>query len=149
MLDRSKVGHEFDSFNVDIEKGRLKFFAEAIGETNPVYFSETAAHDAGYKAMLAAPTFPFPLDMEGPELLPVLNFLSMDISRLLHGSQEFEYLGMIYAGDNITVTSKIKDMFDKKSGALEFVVLESTYTNQNGDLVARAINSLVYRNPSV
>ncbi|MEY8198873.1 MAG: MaoC family dehydratase N-terminal domain-containing protein, partial [Colwellia sp.] len=62
---------------------------------------------------------------------------------------EFEYLGTIYAGDTITVTSKIKDMFDKKSGSLEFVVLENTYTNQNGDLVAKATNSLVYRNPSV
>ncbi len=149
MLDRSKVGHEFDSYNVDIEKGRLKFFAKAIGETNPLYSDESAAHDAGYKTIPAAPTFLFALDMEGPELLPVLNFLSMDISRVLHGSQEFEYLGMIYAGDNITVTSKIKDMYDKKSGALEFVVLENTYTNQDGDLVAKAINSLVYRNPRV
>ena len=149
MLDRSNVGHEFDSYNVDIEKGRLKFFAKAIGETNPVYLSETAAHNAGYKTIPAAPTFLFALDMEGPELLPVLNFLSMDISRVLHGSQEFEYLGMIYAGDNITVTSYIKDIFDKKSGALEFVVLENTYTNQHGDLVSKAINSLVYRNPNV
>ncbi|PAJ73568.1 acyl dehydratase [Pseudoalteromonas sp. NBT06-2] len=149
MLDRSKVGHEFDSFNVDIEKGKLKFFAKAIGETNLVYSSESAARDAGYKTIPAAPTIPFILDMEGPELLPVLNLLDMDISRLLHGNQDFEYLGMIYSGDNITVTSKIKDMFDKKSGALEFIVLENTYTNQNSDLVAKATNTLVYRNPKV
>jgi hypothetical protein len=146
MLDRSKVGHEFDAFNVDIEKGRLKFFAKAIGEINPVYFSESAARDAGYKTIPAAPTFPFPLDMEGPELLPVLNFLGMDIGRLLHGSQEFEYLGTIYAEDTIRVTSKIKNMFDKKAGALEFVVLENTYTNQHGELVVKATNTLVYRN---
>lgn len=149
MLDRSKVGHEFASFNTAVEKGRLKFFAKAIGEKNPLYSDELAARAAGYKNIPAPPTFPLVLDLEGPEFWPVLDLLDMDIGRVLHGSQEFEYLGMIYAGDIITVTSNIKDIFDKKSGALEFVVLENTYTNQNGDLVVKAINSLVYRNPSV
>ncbi|WOH38188.1 MaoC family dehydratase N-terminal domain-containing protein [Thalassotalea fonticola] len=147
MLDRSKIGHEFDSFSIDIEQGRLKFFAKAIGETNPVYSDELAARDAGYKTIPAPPTFPMVLDMEGPDFLPVLKLLGMDISRILHGSQEFEYTGTIYAGDTITVTSKLKDVFDKKGGALEFVVMENSYTNKNGELVAVAANTLVYRNP--
>ena len=85
------------------------------------------------------------LDQEGPEFLPVLSLLKMDVGRILHGSQEFEYLGQIYAGDTITVTSTLKDIFDKKDGALEFVVMENTYTNQDDELVAKATQSLVYR----
>ena len=105
-----------------------------------------AARDAGYKTIVAPPTFPMVLDMEAPEFLPVLNLLGMDIGRLLHGSQAFEYMGAIYAGDIITVTSKLKDIFDKKGGALEFVVMENSYTNQHDELVAMATNTLVYRN---
>jgi hypothetical protein len=146
MLDRSKIGHEFDSFNANIEKGRLKFFAKAIGEINPVYFDESAARNAGYKTIPAPPTYPFVLDMEGPELLPILDLLDMDIGRILHGSQEFEYLGAIYAEDTITVTSKLIDVFDKKAGTLEFVVIENSYTNHHDDLVAKAVNTIVYRN---
>ena len=88
----------------------------------------------------------FSVDLEGPELLPVLTLLDLDIGRVLHGSQEFEYLGQIYAGDRITQQSKIVDIYDKKGGALEFVVQESTYTNQNDELVGKAQQTLVYRN---
>ena len=146
MLDTSKIGHEFGSFTADVEKGRLRFFAKAIGETNPIYTDEEAARAAGYRALPAPPTFTMVLDMEGPELLPVLELLEMDIARILHGSQAFEYFAPICAGDRITVSSRIADIFDKKGGALDFVVMETDYHNQDGELVAKASNTLVHRN---
>ena len=146
MLDKNKIGHEFSSFSVDIEKGRLRFFAKAIGEKNPIYTDESAAQSAGYRTIPAPPTFMFSVDLEGPELLPILTLLDLDIAKVLHGTQEFEYLGQIYAGDRITQRSKIVDIYDKKGGALEFVVQESTYTNQNDELVGKARQTLVYRN---
>lgn len=146
MLDKTKIGHEFAPFTTDIEKGRLKFFAQAIGETNPIYSDEEAAKAAGYRAIPAPPTFMFSIDLEGPDFLPMLSLLDMDIGRVLHGSQDFEYFGQIFAGDKITQTSKIADIFDKKNGALEFVVQESSYTNQNGELVGKAQQTIVYRN---
>lgn len=146
MLDTSKIGHKFTTFSADVEKGRLKFFAEAIGETDPVYTDEAAARQAGYASLPAPPTFPMVLDMEGPENMPVLELLGIDIAKILHGSQEFEYFAPICAGDVITVTSRIADMFEKKDGALEFVLSENTYTNQGGQMVARAISTLVVRN---
>lgn len=146
MLDKNKIGHEFPSFTAEIEKGRLRFFAKAIGETNPIYTDESAAQAAGYRTIPAPPTFMFSVDLEGPELLPVLKLLELDLGRVLHGSQTFEYLGQVYAGDRITQQSKIADIFDKKGGALEFVVQKSTYTNQNGELVGTAQQTLVYRN---
>jgi acyl dehydratase len=146
MLDKSKIGHEFTSFSADVEKGRLKFFAKAIGETNPIYTDEAAALEAGYPSLPAPPTFPMVLDMDAPEDMPILDVLNIDISKILHGSQEFEYFAPICAGDHIAITSRIADMFDKKGGALEFVVSENTYTNQNGQLVAKATSTLVVRN---
>ena len=146
MLDRSFIGHEFNAFSVDVEKGKIKFFAKAIGEESPIYNDLAAAQQAGYKNIPAPPTFAMSLDMESKEFLPVLKLLKMDIARILHGSQGFEYPGCIYAGDTITVTSKIIDMFDKKNGQLEFVLLEYSYTNQDNELVAKAVNTLVYRN---
>ena len=88
----------------------------------------------------------FSVDLDGPDMLPILKLLNLDIGRVLHGTQDFEYLGQIYAGDSITQKSKIADIYDKRNGALEFVVQESTYTNQNDELVGRAQQTLVYRN---
>lgn len=146
MLDKSKIGHQFPGFTVDVEKGRLRFFAKAIGETNPIYTNEEAAIEAGYRTIPAPPSFMFSIDLDGPELLPIIGLLDLDIARVLHGSQEFEYLGQVYAGDRISQQSEIVDIYDKKNGALEFVVQESSYTNQDGELVGKAQQTLVYRN---
>tara|TARA_B110000503_G_scaffold141500_1_gene235269 strand:+ start:2953 stop:3396 length:444 start_codon:yes stop_codon:yes gene_type:complete len=146
MLDTSKIGHIFPPFTTEVEKGRLKFFAKAIGETNPIYTDEAAAKAAGYSTLPAPPTFPMALDMDAPQFAPALDLLGVNIAHLLHGSQAFEYFSAICAGDCITVTSQITDIFDKKSGALEFIVSENTYTNQNDKIVAKAINTLVVRN---
>jgi len=147
MLDTSYIGHEFSSFTTDVEKGRLRFFAKAIGETNPIYTDEAVAMEAGYRALVAPPTFTMVLDMDGPdEVMPVLDLFKLDIARILHGSQDFEYYEPICAGDSITVTARVADIFDKKGGALDFVVMEFSYTNQAGELVAKATSTLVHRN---
>ena len=146
MLDRSYIGHTFDAHTVEVEKGKIRFFAKAIGETNPIYFDEAAAQEAGYKSIPVPPTYPFSIDLEAPEFLPMLKLLNMDIGRILHGSQEFEYIKPICAGDKVTCQAKILDMFDKKGGALEFIVLEVTFTNQDGDIAVKTQQSIVYRN---
>ena len=146
MLDKSMVGHVFPAFAAEVEKGRLRFFAKAIGETNPIYTDEAAAREAGYRALPAPPTFTSVLDQESPDFLPVLDLLDIDIARILHGSQEFEYLAPICAGDTIRVEVRIADIFDKKGGALDFVVMEHTYTNQDDVLTTKATSTLVVRN---
>ncbi|MGH1373851.1 MAG: MaoC family dehydratase N-terminal domain-containing protein [Cellvibrionaceae bacterium] len=146
MLDRNHIGHKFEPHTVEIEKGRLRFFAKAIGETNPIYFDESAAQAAGYRSLPVPPSFPFSIDLDSPEFLPVLGLLKMDIGRILHGSQEFEYFAPICAGDAITCQTELKEMFDKKGGALEFVVLETVFTNSDDEVVVKSTQSIVYRN---
>ncbi|MGI9292717.1 MAG: MaoC family dehydratase N-terminal domain-containing protein [Pseudomonadales bacterium] len=145
MLDKRYIGHRFPDFSTTVETGRLKFFAKAIGENDPIYFDEEAARAAGHRDIPAPPTFLIVLTAEAPNSLPVVDLLGMDIARVLHGSQEFEYRGFIYAGDVISVTTSITDMFDKKNGAMDFVVLEHTFTNQDGAMVARCASTLIHR----
>jgi len=146
MLDKSFIGHQFATFEVEVEKGRLKFFAKATGATDPIYTDEAAARDVGYPALPAPPTFSWVLYQESPEFLPVLDVLNIDIAKVLHGAQEFECLAPICAGDTIRVESGISDMFAKKGGALEFVIMEQRFTNQHDVLTARATCTLVVRN---
>lgn len=145
MLNRSNIGCSFEPFVVNVEAGRLRFFAQAIGEDNPIYSNENAAIAAGYRGILAPPTYSMVLDTEGTSLQDLFTLLNLDISRILHGSQSFEYFETIHAGDRITIEATISDIYDKKQGALEFIVLENKYTNQAGSLVARSEYTLVYR----
>ena len=146
MLDKSKIGHQFDSFTTLVEQGKLRFFAKATGETNPLYTNTEVAQAAGYAAVPIPPTYVFSLDLDSEELMPVVSVLGLDVGRVLHGAQEFEYIAPICVGDEITVTSTIKDIYDKKNGALDFVILENTYTNQQGVLAATTTSTLVQRN---
>jgi acyl dehydratase len=146
MIDKRHIGHTLPRYTVDVEKGRLRFFAKAIGQTDPVYSDDAAARDAGHPALPVPPTFLFCLEMDSPNPAAVRELLGIDIGRVLHGEQHFTYHAMAYAGDRLSFEQRIADIYDKKNGALEFVVRETRVTNQHGALVAALRGVTVVRN---
>tara|TARA_Y100001935_G_scaffold2723_2_gene2294 strand:+ start:510 stop:956 length:447 start_codon:yes stop_codon:yes gene_type:complete len=130
-FDRSYVGHTYPIKKVEVEKGRLVYFSKTINESNPIYFDENQAHAEGYKSILVPPTFLFSLSIEGETLLDKYGKIGMDFSKLLHGAQEFVYHDLAYAGDTLTFQAKIKEMYSKKDGALDFCVEEIIVKNQH------------------
>ena len=73
--------------------------------------------------------------------------MGLDLARVLHGEQTFTYHAPAYAGDRVTIRSRIDDIYDRKNGALEFIVKSSRITNDRGALVAEARSLIVVRNP--
>jgi hypothetical protein len=146
MIDRKYIGYTLPPFEVLVEKGRLKFFAKSIGQTDPVYTDDEAARAAGHPALPVPPTFLFCLEMEAPDPAAIRNLLGMDYRRLLHGEQGFVYERMAYAGDVLTFVQRVDDIYDKKNGALEFVVRLTQVTNQHGQAVAQLRTVSVLRN---
>jgi acyl dehydratase len=136
MIDRRHIGHALPAFSVPVEAGRLRFFAKATGNTDPVYVDESAARDAGHPDLPVPPTFLFCLEMESPEPAALRTLLGIDYRRILHGEQQFTYHAMAHAGDRLRFEPRIADIYDKKGGALEFVRRETRVTNQHGELVA-------------
>lgn len=109
----------------------MKFFAKAVGESAAIYFDEGAARAAGHPALPAPPTFGFSLRLARPDPFAYLEDLGINMGQVLHGDQKFEYLTQIYAGDEITLTEEIIDVYEKKGGALKFIVWKTVATNQN------------------
>jgi acyl dehydratase len=146
MIDRRHIGHRLEPFTVEVEKGRLRFFAKATGQTDAIYVDEEAARAAGHPALPVPPTYLFCLEMEAPNPAAIRELLGMDYRRILHGEQGFTYHAMAYAGDRLTFEQRIADIYDKKNGALEFIVRETKVTNQRGERVADMRCVTVYRN---
>jgi acyl dehydratase len=146
MADKSMIGRVMSRGTVDVEKGRLRFFAKAIGETDPVYIDESAAHDAGHPALPVPPTFLFCLNSETSDLVATLKSLNMDLARILHAEQSFTYHRMAYAGDTLSFETKLADVYEKKGGALQFVVQETRVTSQKGEHIADLRGVIVQRN---
>ena len=146
MIDRRFIGHQMPAFSVDVEPGRLRFFAKATGQTDPVYFDDAAARAAGHRALPVPPTFLFCLEMDAPNPAAIRELLGMDYRTLLHGEQGFVYHRMAHAGDRLTFEQRIDDIHDKKGGALEFVVRKTRVHNQHDELVAELRTVTVIRN---
>jgi acyl dehydratase len=145
MIDKKFIGKKLPPFRTKAEAGQLRFFAKATAETNPVYFDEAAARDAGHSGLPLPPTFLFSLEFEQPDK-SWRDEMGIQISRILHGEQSFVYHRLAYAGDTLHFESHIADIYDKKDGALSFVVRETRVANQNGEHVADLRSVLVHRN---
>jgi len=146
MIDRRHIGHTLPPFQVEVEKGRLRFFAKATGQDDPVYTDEAAARAAGHPGLPVPPTFLFCLEMESPNPAAIRDLLGMDYRTLLHGEQGFTFHRTAHAGDTLTFQQRIADIYDKKGGALEFVVRETRVSNQRQELVAELRCATVVRN---
>jgi acyl dehydratase len=146
MIDRKWIGHEFPPSELALERGRLRFFATAIGETDPVYSDVATAQAAGYSDLPAAPTFLFGAELDSGATDRMLELLEIPLQKVLHGEQGFTYHRPACAGDVITVRARLTDIYDKKNGALEFVVKAAEARNQRNELVAELRTVLVCRN---
>jgi len=146
MIDRKHIGLELPPHTAKVEKGRLKFFAKATGQTDPIYTDEDAAIAAGYPSLPAPPTFLFCLDMEVPNPFEMLDRLGVELGKILHGEQTFTYHRTVCAGDKIIYRSRVADIFDKKDGALEFIIKETAVTDEDDRKVADLKSVIVVRN---
>jgi hypothetical protein len=48
-ISKEAVGKKLDRFDFIVERGKVKEFCLAIGETNPIYFNLEEARKAGYE----------------------------------------------------------------------------------------------------
>lgn len=145
MIDRKHIGFELPAVCWPVERGRLLAFAKAIGEQRPEYVDEACARAAGFRGLLAPPTFLFSAGLDTGALDAILNVLEVPISAILHGEQSFTYLAQVFAGDVLSVKTGIADIAAKKGGAMEVITQRTTATNQLGELVAETTSVIVAR----
>ncbi|WP_286163865.1 MaoC family dehydratase N-terminal domain-containing protein [Bacillus sp. AFS088145] len=142
------IGLEFEPYSLEVEKGKIKELATALDDHNPIYYDVEAARKEGFDGIPVPPTFLQVIDLWGGYgSVEKVEKLKLNLVRVLHGQQSYEYLGDILAGDKLFVTSKVVNAETKKgsTGAMDLITSENQYTNQRGELVAKAKSTLVHR----
>ncbi|WP_329236335.1 MaoC family dehydratase N-terminal domain-containing protein [Streptomyces sp. NBC_01460] len=145
-IDPAVIGSRTPVFSTEAERGRLRFFAQACGQTDPVYSDLRAAEAAGHRDLPVPPTFLFCLEMDNPDRARFLTELGVDVRTVLHGGQEFTYHATAYAGETLTFSTEVKDIYTKKGGALQFVVRD-THVTRDGTPIAALTSTIVVRDP--
>ena len=155
MADRSKVGMEFPAYTMTVEKNKIAEFAMAVAlkeekeGINPIYYDEASAKKAGYQGITVPPTFMTSFFFWTGEGLPgIVKALGIDLNRLLHSEEEYEFYGSIYAGDTITRKMKVVEMFergkrDKLGRFVDVTILETEIINQRGELVVKIRSTMM------
>ena len=144
-IDRSLIGGASEPFWVEVERGAIRKFAEAIGDPDPRYRDEAAARAAGHGGIIAPPTFP--VTFRAP-LEPAWT-RSLDRRRILAGGQGFEYVRPILAGERLRCRIHFLRVDDKdgKSGRMELLQQEIRGEDEAGKPVFVHRRTTVYRAP--
>ena len=118
-----------------VGREKIREYANAVGETNPVHHDRAAAREAGFRNVVAPPMFcvVYSAGAMGPAVLDPE--LGINLMLMVHGGQEFEWGEPVVAGDVITTEAKVKDVYDKNG--MKFYVFESESKNQEGQTTVK------------
>ncbi len=149
------VGQAGDVTIMEVDKGAIKRFAHAIDDSNPLYLDDEYARNSVYGSIVAPPGF-FGWPTRWTGSMPAISKLAQTLvaalstagySRLLDGGIEYEFFFPIRAGDTLAALPRVSRVSERetKGGKLAFSVVETTYTNQSGALVAKARQTFISR----
>ena len=129
------VGKKFAAYEYEVGREKIREYANAVGESNPVHHDREAAQAAGFRDVVAPPMFAvvYSAGAMGPALFD--SEVGMDFAKMVHGGQEFVWGEPVCAGDSITTETSIKEIYEKDGR--KFYVFESVSRNQEGQEVVR------------
>ena len=134
-LDTALAGKTYDAVTFEVDADRIRQYAEAVHEDNPVHHDADAAREAGFRDVVAPPMFAvvYSAPAMGP---PIFEVIGEALPRMVHGGQEFVWGEPVCAGDTISTEASVKEIYEKDGKG--FYVFESVSKNQDGDEVVRA-----------
>jgi acyl dehydratase len=139
-MRRQALGQKSPPVQVEVEKGAIIKFAQAIGDDNPLFNDEAAARKSSYGGLVAPPTFLRSLGQVYPQVPFDLPF-----HRLLDGGSDWEYFQPVRPGDRITGVAQITDVIERtgRLGLMIISTIVTTYRNQFDEVVATQTNTLI------
>ncbi|HEU0024871.1 MAG TPA: MaoC family dehydratase N-terminal domain-containing protein [Thermoleophilaceae bacterium] len=134
-VNAEAVGKAYPPYAYEVGKEKIREYAFAVGEDNPVYFDRDQAKAAGFRDVPAPPMFAvvYSAGSVGPAVLDPE--VGINFPMMVHGSQEFVWGEQVCAGDVITTETTVKEISER--GGMTFYVFESVSRNQDGDEVVR------------
>lgn len=144
-LDPSYVGHGYPRSELyQIGREKIREFADAIGDPQPMYRDVDAAKAAGHPDVIAPPTFVMVL-FNQYALTAVVDDpgLGLDYDRMVHGDMSFQYARPVRAGDRLVVSTVIDDIRSRAGN--DFLILRADIDTEDGERVVTAKAQLVVR----
>jgi acyl dehydratase len=136
-VNTDAIGKAYPASVYAVGREKIREYAYAVGETNPVYVDVDGARAAGYADVVAPPMFA--VVYAGRAITPALfdPEVGINFANMLHAGQEFIWGPLVVAGDEITTTTEVKDISER--GGMGFYEFETVSRNQRGETVCTGI----------
>ncbi|MBV9001985.1 MAG: MaoC family dehydratase N-terminal domain-containing protein [Solirubrobacterales bacterium] len=137
------IGKTYPAVAYAVGREKVREYAWAVGETNPLYVDVEAARAAGYADVVAPPMFA--VVYAGRSITPALfdQEVGIDFANMLHAGQEFEWGPLVVAGDEVVTTTTVSEIDER--GGMGFYVFRTDSVNQRGETVCTGIWRQVVR----
>jgi acyl dehydratase len=132
-VETKAVGKTYPPHTYAVGREKVREYANAVGETNPVHLDVDAARAAGYADVVAPPMFAVVYSAKSMAPAVLDPEVAINLALMVHGGQEFVWGPPVVAGDEITTTATVKDISERDGKG--FYVFETVSTNQDGDTV--------------
>jgi acyl dehydratase len=142
-VNTDAVGKSWPPLTYAVGREKIREFAHATGETDPLCLDLEAARAAGYADLVAPPMFAVVYGMQALASGMFDPEVGIDFPRLVHGGQEFHWGELVVAGDEITTTATLTDVSERSGNG--FYVFETRSVNGRGDEVSRGVWSNIVR----
>ncbi len=142
-VDTKFIGREYKPTTYVVGQEKIKEYALAIGDLNPLYIDPVFAKNSRFECIVAPPMFVVVFAKDAMEVLFADNEIKLNMSRLVHGEQEFNFHQVVKANDTITTKGRIKNIHQKNNN--DFVELETKSYNQNNELVVDGLWTFIVR----
>ncbi|KJY36335.1 MULTISPECIES: MaoC family dehydratase N-terminal domain-containing protein [unclassified Streptomyces] len=143
-LDPSFIGRTYPPTEpYEVGREKIREFAVAVGDANPVYLDPEAAKALGHPDVIAPPTFPIVLTMRASGQVVQDPELGLDYSRVVHGDQKFSYTRPVRAGDRLTVSVTVDNI--KSLAGNDVLTVRGEVADETGEHVVTSVMTLVAR----
>jgi acyl dehydratase len=116
MIDKNLANTKFEELDFPVESGKIKEFAGAICDKNPIYLNSKYAKSKGFEDVLMPVTFPmtflFHVTSENA-VLEMMQKLGMDAAKTVHGEIEFIYERPVCAGETLHAVVSVGNIYEK------------------------------------
>ncbi len=135
-INTEAVGKSYPPAEYEVGREKIREYAYAVGDENPVYLDEEAAKEAGFDSVVAPPMFTVVYAADALKKAILDPDLGINLMMMVHGGQEFEWHDVVTSGDVITTTASIDEIYEK--AGMDFIVIKSESVNQDGKPVVTA-----------
>jgi acyl dehydratase len=145
-VNTEPIGRSYEPVVYAVGREKIREYAAAVGETNPLHLDVEAARAAGYDDVVAPPMFAVVYSSPAVTVAMFDPELGVDFARVVHGAQELVWGPPVVAGDEITTRATVKDI-SERSG-MGFFVFEALSDNQRGETVCTGTWTIIVRGTS-